>query len=98
MLEASNKYKEENDVFMKFFSESFVKEDGVEPLTDKLAIRQFREWKTNNRGIRIELKEAQIKDRLRQMGAPGSTDKLYLGLRLNTEAVDLSGSHFLSHI
>ena len=97
VLEASNKYKEENDVFMKFFTESFVKEDGVEPLTDKLAIRQFREWKTNNRGIRIELKEAQIKDRLRQMGAPGSTDKLYLGLRLNTEGVDLSGSRFLSH-
>ena len=97
VMEASNKYKEENDTFMKFFGERFVKEDGVPPLTAAVVRQQFRDWKAANRGVRVELKEAQVMDRLRMMGSAGSTDKLFYGLRVNTEeTVDISGSH-LSH-
>jgi len=98
VLEASNKYKEENDVFMKFFGECFVKEEGVPPLTAAIVRTQFREWKAANRGVRVELKEAQVMDRLRMMGGLGSTDKVFYGLRINTEdKVDLSGVHFVTH-
>jgi len=98
VMEASNKYKEENDVFMKFFGESFVKEDGVPPLAAAQIRTTFREWKAANRGVRVELKEAQVMDRLRLMGAAGSTDKIFYGLRINVEAqTDLSGAKFLSH-
>jgi phage/plasmid-associated DNA primase len=85
VLEASNKYKEENDTFMRFFGERFIKEEGVEPLTDRTVIAQFREWKAANRGIRVDLKEAQVKDRMRVLGSPGSTEKLYLGIRVAME-------------
>jgi P4 family phage/plasmid primase-like protien len=98
VLEASNKYKEENDTFMRFFSENFTKEEGVEPLTDRVVIKQFREWKAENRGLRVELKEAQIKDRMRMMGSQGSTEKLYLGIRIAESSSDLSGARFLSPI
>jgi len=98
VLEASNKYKEENDVFMKFFSESFVKEEGVTPLTSANVRSQFREWKNANRGIRIDLKEAQIMDRMRMMGSTGSTDKIFLGLRIVAEMSDVSGARFLTHM
>jgi P4 family phage/plasmid primase-like protien len=98
VVEASNKYKEENDVFMKFFGESFVKEDGAPPLTAAQVRTQFREWKAANRGVRVDLKEAQVMDRLRMMGSTGSTDKVFYGLRINVEAQsDLSGARFLSH-
>lgn len=98
VLEASNKYKEENDVFMKFFSESFVKEEGVTPLTSANVRSQFREWKNANRGIRIDLKEAQIMDRMRMMGSTGSTDKIFLGLRIVAEMSDVSGARLLTHM
>jgi hypothetical protein len=98
VVEASNKYKEENDVFMKFFGESFVKEDGAPPLTAAQVRTQFREWKAANRGVRVDLKEAQVMDRLRMMGATGSTDKIFYGLRNVETPADLSGAHFLSNM
>lgn len=99
VAEASNKYKEENDVFMKFYSESFVKEDGVPPLTAAQVRTRFREWKAENRGVRVDLKEAQVMDRMRMMGSAGSTDKIFYGLRINVEAAtDLSGARFLTHM
>jgi P4 family phage/plasmid primase-like protien len=97
VLEASNKYKEENDVFMKFFGESFAREEGAPPLAAAQVRTRFREWKAENRGVRVDLKEAHVMDRMRMMGSQGSTDKLFLGLRLNVQT-DLSGAHFLSHM
>jgi phage/plasmid-associated DNA primase len=94
VMEASNKYKEENDVFMKFFGESFVREDGASPLTVAQVRTRFREWKAENRGVRVELKEAQVMDRMRLMGAAGSTDKVFHGLRILDTATDLSGASF----
>ena len=96
--EASNRYKEENDIFMKFFSECFAKEEGASPLTTAVVRNQFRDWKARNRGTRVELKEAQIMDRMRMTCAAGSTDKLFLGIVIITETTDVSGARFLSHM
>ena len=92
VLEASNRYKEENDIFMKFFGECFAKEDGAPPLTAAIVRNQFRDWKARNRGTRVELKEAQIIERMRVTCAAGSTDKLFLGIVIITDTTDISGA------
>jgi len=98
VMAASNKYKEENDIFMRFFTESFVKEDGAIPVDAKIVRSQFRTWKKANAGLRIDLKEPQVFERMRVICGQGSTDKIFYGIRVSEEAMDLSGSNFLAHM
>jgi P4 family phage/plasmid primase-like protien len=98
VMSASNKYKEENDVFMRFFAESFVKEDGAVPVDVKVVKAQFRAWKKANVGLRVDLKEQQVFERMRMVSGQGSTDKIFYGIRVSEEAMDLSGASFLSHM
>lgn len=98
VMSASNKYKEENDIFMRFFTESFVKEDGAVPVDVKVVRSQFRTWKKANAGLRIDLKEPQVFERMRVICGQGSTDKIFYGIRVTEEAMDLSGASFLSHM
>jgi P4 family phage/plasmid primase-like protien len=88
---ASNKYKEENDVFNQFFGENFVKDPAAGPLLAKEVRGIFREWK-RNLGRAIDLKEHTIFDRMKEVCGCGSTDKEFWGVKQADEVVDLSGA------
>ena len=88
---ASNKYKEENDLFTQFFTDNFVKEVGAGPITAKEVRGIFRDWK-KALGRACDLKDAQILDRMKTMCGNGSNDKEFWGVRVAEEAEDISGN------
>lgn len=87
---ASNKYKEENDVFMSFFSDNFVKEAGAGPVKAPVVRTMFNDWKKTCGRI-CDLKLHQVYERMKTMSDAGSTEKEFWGLRI-AEETDLSGA------
>ena len=85
---ASNKYKEINDMFMSFFTDTYVRETGAGPISAKDAKASFREWKRTV-GKACDLKEQQVLERLKIECGGGSTEKEFWGVREVTE--DISG-------
>lgn len=96
VVSASNKYKEENDMFSQFFAENFVKEIGAGPVTAKEVRNIFRDWK-KALGRSCDLKDAQIMERMKVVCANGSTEKEFWGIRVVEEAEDLSGAKVHLH-
>jgi P4 family phage/plasmid primase-like protien len=94
VMTASNKYKDENDLFNKFFTESFVKDPCAAPITAREVRNIWRDWK-RALGRNIELKESAIFDRMKEACGAGSTDKEFFGIRLIDDATDISGAHLL---
>jgi P4 family phage/plasmid primase-like protien len=91
VLTASNKYKEENDVFTKFFEENFVRDPAAAPLLSKEVKNIWRDWK-RSMGRAIDLRENAVLDRMKEKCGAGSTDKEFFGIRVLDDAPDLSGS------
>lgn len=91
VVAASNKYKEENDMFAAFFAESFVKETGAGPIAAKEVRAIFRDWK-KALGRQCDLKDAQILERMKTICGSGSTEKEFWGVRVVEESEDLSGN------
>ncbi len=87
---ASNKYKEENDLFMSFFTECFVKEVGAGPINAKEVRNIFNDWK-KTMGKACDLKLHQVYERMKTACGSGSTEKEFWGIRVAEEA-DLSGN------
>ena len=87
---ASDKYKEENDVFMTFFTENFVKEPGAGPIYAKEVKNMFNDWR-KALGRACDLKHHQVLERMKTTCASGSTDKEFWGIRV-AEETDLSGA------
>jgi P4 family phage/plasmid primase-like protien len=95
---ASNKYKEENDVFMTFFNENFVKEVGAGPILAAQVKSIWREWKKQNlNGRMLEIKEHQVFERMKETCGSGSTEKEFFCVRQATET-DLSGAALLTPV
>ena len=88
--QASNKYKEDNDVFMTFFSENFVKEAGAGPIHSKEVKERFNDWR-KALGRPCDLKHHQVFERMKAICASGSTEKEFWGVRIAEES-DLSGA------
>jgi len=86
---ASNKYKEDNDVFMTFFTDNFVKEHAAGPIQAREVRTIFNDWKKTF-GRACDLKMHQIYERMKLHCGPGSTEKEFWGVRLAEES-DLSG-------
>lgn len=87
---ASNKYKEDNDVFMTFFADNYVKEAGAGPIQAREVRNAFNEWKRSY-GRACDLKPPQIMERMKAYCDVGSTDKEFWGIRI-AEETDLSGN------
>lgn len=87
---ASNKYKEENDMFMSFFVECFAKEAGAGPVQAKEVKIIFREWR-RSQGKLCELKEHQVLERMKLVCGSGSTEKEFWGIHILDETEDISG-------
>lgn len=88
--QASNKYKEDNDVFMTFFSDNFVKESGAGPIRATEVRTMFNDWKRTY-GRACDLKLQQVYERMKAQCGSGSTEKEFWGVRVAEES-DLSGS------
>lgn len=92
VVAASNKYKEVNDVFSKFFTENFVSEPGAGPITAKQVRELFRAWR-KALGKECGLKENVVMERMKVACGSGSTEKEFWGVRiLEDEAEDISGA------
>jgi phage/plasmid-associated DNA primase len=90
---ASNKYKEENDVFMTFFTENFVREPGAGPVYAREVKNMFNEWR-KTLGRSCDLKHHQVLERMKATCSSGSTEKEFWGVRVADET-DLSGAKIL---
>jgi phage/plasmid-associated DNA primase len=88
---ASNKYKEDNDIFNKFFEENFVRDPLAPPLLAKEVKNTWRDWK-KSQGRGIEVRESSILERMKEACGAGSTDKEFNGVRVIDEVPDISGS------
>ena len=94
---ASNRYKEENDTFMQFFNDCFVKEAGAGCIKSAVVKEVFSEWRKHN-AKNCDLKLLVIYERMKDICGNGSTEKEYWGLRQvdPSEMTDLSGAQ-ISH-
>jgi phage/plasmid-associated DNA primase len=91
VMAASNKYKEENDVFNKFFEENFARDGAAVPILAKEVKNIWREWK-RSAGRGVDLRENAVLDRMKEMCGGGSTDKEFFGIRILDDSPDLSGA------
>lgn len=91
---ASNKYKEENDTFMQFFNDCFVKEAGAGCIKSAVVREIFTEWKKHNAAKHCDLKVQVVLERMKDVCGNGSTEKEFWGVRQvdPAEAIDLSGA------
>jgi len=90
---ASNKYKEENDLFNKFFNDNFVHDPSAGPLLLREIRGIFRDWKRAEGGRANELKEIIIFERMKEVCGAGSSDKEFWGIRVSDDIhEDLSGA------
>jgi phage/plasmid-associated DNA primase len=93
VMAASNKYKEENDVFNKFFDENFVRDPAAAPILAREVKNIWRDWKRSMGRVAADLRENAVLDRMKEMCGAGSTDKEFFGIRVQDhEGPDLSGA------
>jgi putative DNA primase/helicase len=88
---ASNRYKEENDVFMMFFNDIFVKQPGAGPITSKQVKSAFTDWKKQGNRT-FDLKPQQVLDRMKETCGAGSTTSEFWSVEFRPEEADLSGA------
>jgi len=82
---ASDKYKEENDVFMSFFSDMFVKEPAAGPIAARAVRLMFQDWKRANPNVRCDLTQKQVMERMKEACGGNSTEKEFWGVSIATE-------------
>lgn len=100
VLAASNKYKEENDVFFAFVSENYVKEPGAGPVRIGDVMECYREWKKTYGQGKAELKRNEITSRMRDMCDKKSTEKEFWGIRPleASEDASIGGGSFVENM
>jgi P4 family phage/plasmid primase-like protien len=93
---ASNRYKEENDIFMVFFNENFVKMPGAGPVMAIDVKKAWREWKRGGNKL-CDLKEHQVLERMKETCGSGSTEKEFWSVQIADET-DMSGARLLTPV
>jgi P4 family phage/plasmid primase-like protien len=88
---ASDKYKEEFDLFMQFVNETFV----IEPDAGSVLVKDFKlefaKW-TKSLGKVCEIKPKQAEERMRKLMKTGANEKEFWGIRLALDGEDISGA------
>jgi putative DNA primase/helicase len=84
---ASNKYKQENDTFTAFASDTFVVEAGAGPIKLADVLMRYKEWKRTMPGV-TEMKKPMIIERMKAIAARGSTEVEFKGIRFKEEGED----------
>lgn len=92
VVSASNKYKEENDLFNKFFNDNFVRDPCAGPILVRELRGIIRDWKRAEGGRASDLKENIIFERMKEACGAGSNDKEFWGIRIADDIhEDISG-------
>ena len=88
---ASDKYKEEFDLFQQFVNETYV----IEPDAGTITVSDFRShfqlW-ARAQGKQCDLKVRQAEERMRKHMKAGAKDKEFHGIRRASDGEDLSGA------
>jgi hypothetical protein len=89
-MEAVNKFKAENDSFIAFANETFIKEQGATAsLTDIMP--RYKMWMSLQSG-RKQLKKPEIIERLGKMFKSSDGGLTYKDVRVACEGEDVSGN------
>jgi len=90
VLEAINRYKSDNDSFISFANETFVREVGAEAkLSD--VIFAYKRWISTQPG-RKQLKKNEITERMAKQFKTNDGGKTFTGIRVILEGEDISGN------
>jgi len=87
---ASDKYKDEFDMFMQFVNDTYVIDPDAGPVTVKDFKMQFSAW-SKAQGKRCEITAPQAVDRMGKIVQLGAGGKEFWGLRLALDGEDISG-------
>jgi phage/plasmid-associated DNA primase len=88
---ASNKYKEDNDIFNKFFEENFIRDPIGPPILAKEVKNTWRDWK-RSQGRGVDLRENAVLERMKDFCGTGSSTKEFFGVRVIDDVPDISGA------
>jgi len=81
---ASDKYKQENDAFTAFATDTLVIESGAAPIKLADVLLRYKDWKRTMPGV-TEMKKAMIIERMKSIAAKGSTEVEFKGVRFKEE-------------
>lgn len=87
---ASDKYKEESDMFMQFIGETFVLEADAGPVSVKEFRSLFANWR-KSQGKACEITPAQAIDRMKDLCKKNSNANEFWGVRIAEDGEDISG-------
>jgi P4 family phage/plasmid primase-like protien len=92
VMEASNKYKEDNDAFAAFSQDRLMREIGAEVKANEV-MTAYSQWVKYNPGKKV-LKKQDLLQRMSDVyGKPvDSAGRMYAGVRLVEEGEDISGN------
>jgi phage/plasmid-associated DNA primase len=90
VLEAINRYKTDNDSFISFANETFVREVGAEAKLSDI-IFAYKRWISTQPG-RKQLKKNEISERMVKQFKTFDGGKSFTGIRVILEGEDISGN------
>lgn len=88
---ASDKYKQESDMFMQFIGETFVVEPDAGPVSMKEFRTLFTAWK-KAQGKACEMTMQQAIDRMKEFCKKNNNANEFWGVRVGQDGEDISGS------
>jgi len=88
---ASDKYKQESDMFMQFIGETFVVEPDAGPVSGKEFRTLFNAWK-KAQGKTCEMTIQQATDRMKEFCKKNNNGNEFWGVRVGQDGEDISGS------
>jgi phage/plasmid-associated DNA primase len=90
VLEAINRYKSDNDSFISFANETFVREQGASATLSEIMLA-YKRWISNQTG-RKQLKKNEIVERMTKQFKSADGGKSYTGIRVILDGEDISGN------
>jgi phage/plasmid-associated DNA primase len=92
VLEASNRYKEDNDAFAAFCQDCLIREIGAEARANDILTR-YKDWNRYNPGKKLLGKKELLQRVTDTYGKPiDPAGKVYGGIRIAEEGEDISGN------
>jgi len=91
VLEAINRYKSDNDSFIAFANETFVKEQGASATMAEIMI-SYKRWISIQPG-RKQLKKPEIVERMTKQFKTLDGGKAFIGIRVILDGEDISGNY-----
>jgi len=92
VLEAINRYKSDNDSFIAFANETFVREQGATASMAEI-ILAYKKWIAGQPPGRKQLKKPEIVERMAKQFKTTDSGKSFNGIRVILDGEDISGNY-----